>query len=437
MTEHLLTEHLLGEHPLEPGTTVYPEGWQSWSPATWYDATAPAGFTGHRPETTWQHLMRYRPGVGLPQDGVQAEGLLVVAQPSGVTVYGAAEPARLVPTLRARVDRDRLVVTASEGVTVTTFPGGGESAGLDALRAWGRQAAAGAGVTDHRPPPRVWCTWYRYFEAVTATDVEENVTAFDQLGLGVDLVQIDDGWAAGTGDWLAPRPEFGDLAELVARVRDGGRRVGIWLAPFIAGADSDLVRRNPGWVSGPAGYNWGQDQVGLDPTAPGLRDFLGEQVSRLAELGVDYLKLDFLYAGALPRPGVDHAQVVADYRAGLAALREAAGAEAYLVGCGAPILPSLGLVDAMRVSPDVFHEGDEDGSAGLRGRLSAEGRRWQNEVLWTADPDCLVVRPSYAMREEWSEVVAGYGGLLSWSDRVAELDEWGLARVREILGGAR
>jgi len=69
--------------------------------------------------------------------------------------------------------------------------------------------------------------------------------------------------------------------------------------------------------------------------------------------GFDYLKLDFLYAGALP--GVHHVDMPreAAYRQGLRAIREAIGTEAYLLACGAPILPSLGLCDALRVGPDV------------------------------------------------------------------------------------
>ncbi len=41
------------------------------------------------------------------------------------------------------------------------------------------------------------------------------------------------------------------------------------------------------------------------------------------------------------------------YRQGLAVMREAMGPDAYLLACGAPILPSLGLCDALRVGPDV------------------------------------------------------------------------------------
>jgi alpha-galactosidase len=127
---------------------------------------------------------------------------------------------------------------------------------------------------------------------------------------------------------------------------------------------------------------------------------------------------------------------VAAYRSGLRLLREAAGPDAFLVGCGAPLLPSVGLVDAMRVASDTFHEGGEDGSTGLRGQRSVVARAWQQGRLWVNDPDCLVARPSYALRESWAQTVEAYGGLRSCSDRVDELDAWGLETTRRLLFSA-
>ena len=134
-------------------------------------------------------------------------------------------------------------------------------------------------------------------------------------------------------------------------------------------------------------------------------------------------------------PGARHADVdeVTAYRAGLALVREAVGPDVYLVGCGAPLLPSVGLVDAMRVSPDTFHEGAEDGSAGLRGLMPLAARAWMQGRLWVNDPDCVVARPSYRLRERWAAEAERFGGLPSFSDRVADLDDWGLATVRRVL----
>ena len=55
-------------------------------------------------------------------------------------------------------------------------------------------------------------------------------------------------------------------------------------------------------------------------------------------------------------------------------IREAIGPDAYLLGCGAPILPSVGLVDAMRVGPDIAHH-YEPMTATSRSPPSARGGR--------------------------------------------------------------
>ena len=60
-------------------------------------------------------------------------------------------------------------------------------------------------------------------------------------------------------------------------------------------------------------------------------------------------------------------------------------------------------------------------------------RAWQQGRLWVNDPDCVVARPSYADRERWASSAHAFGGLRSFSDRVEELDDWGLSAVRDLL----
>jgi alpha-galactosidase len=247
------------------------------------------------------------------------------------------------------------------------------------------------------------------------------------------VVQVDDGWSPGLGEGLRPAKRFGSLARVVDEVRSSGRRAGIWLAPFLVGAHTTLARQHPSWVVGPAGRNWGQPLVGLDLTHPGVQEHLADALRRLLDLGVDYFKLDFLYAGAVPGRRWEDVDEVAAYRGGLGLVREVVGPDVYLVGCGAPILPSVGLVDSMRVSSDIFHEGGEDGSTGLRGLMSLAARAWQQGRLWVNDPDCVVARPSYSQRERWVQVAQRLGGLPSFSDRLADLDPWGLATVRALV----
>jgi alpha-galactosidase len=396
----------------ETRAQVYAEGWQSWSPAAWYpvDATSPA------PQEEWQHLMRFRPGTPVATVGLQAEGLLVVDPGTGEPARRYATPDLTnVPTLVTELAGGHLVVRSTGPVEV-----GSALDGPAAVSAYGDDL----GGTPTRPP-RVWCSWYRYFEEVTASDVEENLAAFEELELPVDVVQVDDGWSPGLGEGLVDAERFGSLPALVERIRSTGRRAGLWLAPFLVGKETTLAREHPDWLVGPAGRNWGQDLVGLDLSHSGVRDLLAAHLERLVGLGIDYFKLDFLYAGALAGAPV--------YRSGLALIREVVGPNVYLVGCGAPLLPSVGLVDAMRVSPDTFHEGGEDGSTGLRGLMPMTARAWQQGRLWVNDPDCVVARPSYSQRERWAEATMRYGGLRSFSDQVAELDVWGLQMVRALL----
>jgi alpha-galactosidase len=413
---------VIDEVPVEPArAVVYAEGWQSWSPGSWY----PVDATSRAPQDQSEHLMRFRPGIPVASRGLQGEGLLVVDPGNGEPArrYATTDLLR-VPTVRTVLEGDRVVVSATGALEISHHAEGGEAA----LVAYGDERA-----TTPAAPPRVWCSWYRYFENITAADVQENLAAFDARDLAVDVVQIDDGWSPGLGEGLVDAPRFGSLPPLVDRIRRTDRRAGVWLAPFLVGAGTTLAREHPDWLVGPAGRNWGQELLGLDLTHPVVRELLAAHLQRLVGLGFDYFKLDFLYGGAIPGPRHEDVDAVTAYRSGLALVREVVGPEVYVVGCGAPLLPSIGLVDAMRVSPDTFHEGGEDGSTGLRGLMPMTARAWQQGRLWVNDPDCVVARPTYSHREQWAKAVKRYGGLRSFSDRVADLDDWGLETVRALL----
>jgi alpha-galactosidase len=49
------------------------------------------------------------------------------------------------------------------------------------------------------------------------------------------------------------------------------------------------------------------------------------------------------------------------------------------------------------------------------------------------DPDCVVARPTYSQREPWARAAHRLGGLRSFSDRLADLDPWGLDTVRDLV----
>jgi alpha-galactosidase len=214
------------------------------------------------------------------------------------------------------------------------------------------------GKASGKPTPRVWCSWYSLYIAI---DEPILYRIFDELdNLPFDVIQIDDGWQACIGDWQ-PNEKFPSGMEALAdKIRASGRTAGLWLAPLLAVPSSSLFRQHPDWllrdVDGKlvlAGFNWGEPLYALDTTLPEALDWLAKLIKQVRAWGFDYLKLDFLYAGALP--GKRHVETPREtaYRQGLQVVREAMGADAYFLTCGAPIIPSLGLCDAIRVGPDV------------------------------------------------------------------------------------
>jgi alpha-galactosidase len=332
-----------------------------------------------------------------------------------------------------------VVVVASDGSvqrTVDDAPGG--LAG--ALGRWADGYAVAAGVGPLRPPPTLWCSWYCYRTEVTERDMLENLAAIRRLRLPVDVLQLDDGYQAELGDWLALSGRFRSLADLVGRIRDQGLRAGIWTAPFLVSGYSRLYAEHPDWLVGgaAAGHNWGQDLLALDVTHPDAADYLRRVFSTLRQLGIDFFKIDFVYAGALDGGRHQDVPPVEAYRRGVRLIRDAVGPDAYLLGCGAPILPSVGLVDAMRVGPDIGPafdppDGDLARPSQRSAALSVAGRAWQHGRFWANDPDCLLAGPEVERRQDWAALVERYGGLRGSSDRLDRLDGWGLEATRRLL----
>lgn len=253
---------------------------------------------------------------------------------------------------------------------------------------------------------RVWCSWYSLY---TAIDEQILSKTFQSLGdLPFDVLQVDDGWQSKVGDWQANEKFPSGMEMLANGIKVTGRKAGLWLAPLIAVESSSLFQQHPSWfirnstgnfVS--AGFNWGEQLYALDTSHPAALEWLAGLMKQIRAWGFDYLKLDFLYAAALP--GVRHLDLPreAAYRNGLRVLREAMGEDAYFLACGAPILPSLGLCDALRIGPDVadFWESERDAhilcnptTPGARNAIRTTiNRLWLAPLLHT-DPDVAYFR---------------------------------------------
>lgn len=423
----------------DPRARVYEFGWQSWTPTTAYRLTE-ASFG---PQTANRSVSGYRPEVPKRAREYQGDGMLAIQpeEDGPTTVFSAIDGRLEVPTIRAKFHDGRLTVTTDGPVHVDVHHGGLN----DALGASADGYIARTAVPTLRSIPSVWASWYQYFTELTQEDVRENLAAMDELELNVGVVRLDDAFQAGIGDWLALSEGFTSLEDLVQEVIDRGRIAGLWIAPMLVGADSTLFAEHPDWLlRNPDGtpvlalHNWGQDCYALDATHPDALDYLSSVFTEWHRYGTRYFMIDFMFAGAMEGTRYDSSvSAIEAYRHVLKCIRDAIG-DSYLQACGAPMFPSIGLVDSMRVGPDVAPtwaaSGDDLSRPGIRSAaVSTVGRAFTHGRFWLNDPDCFMVRPGIECREEWSELVEVYGGVRIASDRLRSLDEWGLQRTRELL----
>lgn len=465
-------EFLKAKAPSELG--FYHNGWQSWSPAGWVsgDGKMPASHMG-----IFQEPMIYN--AGTPKAGKRGLHSSDFFAAVGDRV---ARKGFVVGFLSQKQHFGSIVADLRRGLKLRMWANG-DNVRLDPGAAMETDwAVYNPILLDHREPmekyfeavarenhirvpdesPVGWCSWYYFYTKISAECIRENLkTIVDQQDhLPVQLVQIDDGFQTQVGDWFSFMPTFQEgVKPLAEEIKAEGLLPGLWLAPFITHPDSKLIKDHPDWILRTArgkpvnaGLGWGNKLfTGLDLTVPEALEYACSVVSTASkEWGYPYLKLDFLYGAALPGvyrdPTKTRAQVL---RMGMEAVRNAVGPDVTLLGCGAPFGPMLGLVEAMRIGPDV--------SGDWKAKFAGMGAIFKNEpsmpcaynsirdILtranlhrhwWINDPDCLLIRDdshlSLAEVQTLTTAIAVTGGSLLLSDDLPKLSEERL-RMAEVL----
>ncbi len=397
----------------------YRHGHNSWSPCGWRRLSdVPLRIADARrrltaDDTTWDDPGRHHSSAVAALAGPDGRVLLL-----GALVLG-------VPRLAA--DQDTLVGWYESGAAPWLLAHGDED---EVFAAYAEHLGARLGRGTKRAG-NVWCSWYAYYENITEDQLAEDITALK--GLPFDVAQIDDGWQEQVGDWHPNRKFPSGMRALADRIADAGLRPGLWLAPFIVHPDSrtaherpELLLRDAAGAPVVAGHNWGTGYWTLDLTLPSVQDHLRETVHRLTrEWGFGYLKLDFLQAGTTPGSRSADVDRETAYRTGLRVIREAAGDETYLLGSGAPLLPSLGLVDGLRSGPDVApmwdHYATQDPSDALARNavVNTLHRLWHAPVV-EVDPDVVYFRSRLNLltdrQQGWLRDLADVCGFRAVSD---------------------
>jgi alpha-galactosidase len=386
------------------------------------DADAAVLCIGFTAGTAHDGTFRLRPADGSPEFGVQA-------------FLGGA---RLDPG----VTRPLHEVTATAG---------GDASAL--LAEWAAVVGRTGAARTSAPFQVGWCSWYHYFHDVTEDHVRSNLAA--SASWPFEVFQIDDGYQSAIGDWLTTKPTFtSGLDALADDIATAGRTPGIWLAPFIVAPDSRVATRHPEWMMRTPGtggplpgmFNepWGGGMGGimfaLDTTHPEVQDHLADVARQMRSAGYDYLKLDFTFAPSFDGEVHDETLTPAErVRAGYDAIRRGAGDDAFLLGCGAPIGPVVGVIDGNRIGSDVDPRWDLDPDrvaeaypetlpATRHAFRNTLARSFMHRNLWLNDPDCVMLRTTEtdldpAAVRAWAETVGVSGGMVLVSDDLALLGD--------------
>ncbi|HOJ64731.1 MAG TPA: alpha-galactosidase [Spirochaetota bacterium] len=305
-----------------------------------------------------------------------------------------------------------------------------------------------------------WSTWYYYYNKINPQIIYDNIKIIKKKNLDINLIQIDDGYQKHVGDWFDLEPQFQNkMEEISNKIKEEGFIPAIWLAPFIAEKDSTLYKEFPDYflrteTGKPivAGYNplWkSKFYYALDVTNPRCEEYIRKVIKTIVhQWGFKCLKLDFLFAGCMRGGNHNNYRMsrteVLKY--GMRVIKEEAGNNTILIGCGMPLSAGIGNVNIMRVGPDtapfwkkIMGTFLQTGAMiGCRNSIrNFMVRSFMNKNLWINDPDCLMIRNKKTKlteneRKTQINAIITAGGTLFYSDNFSELSDEIFEEMKKI-----
>ncbi len=398
-------------------------GYQSWSYTGFQpilsaipDAAGRASDDGGNNEDT----LGERPGTSWWWTALSnAEGVGITAGASGGTVLKTriAIDAPGAPRIRLiqGMTGDELVIGPGETKDLDgLYVGIGDvSTELDSYASY--VASLHAPKRARKPALGGWGSWNMYYANISAADLrrESAWSASNLAPLGLTDFLLDDGYQTRWGSWQAS-PSFGaDLATVNREQTDLGLRPAVWMAPFYVAVDDPQVAAHPDWFARRADgqlrtfNNYGPTYATLEVSSAGARNFVTRAVKSFWDVGYRSLKIDFLFGGALEATRTPAMTSLESYKAWLSVIHDAAP-DMHLIGCGAPLLPSVGLVDSMRVGADIaFAPSPTPRYSAVIAQARQTILRAATDKFWHLDPDVLLLRGNgLSDVEAWTAVVS-------------------------------
>jgi alpha-galactosidase len=420
----------------------YRHGWQSWALTTWLDPSEP-------PKPIRAAEFRNKdedPGYAVHKNHLGAWLGAVELGENDILLLGSLDLGG-----RVELDCQTLKGFCEDGNEIEWLITRGKEEQV--FSKFANLLGAKFGISRFETPPRVWCSWYSLYRWINEPILLKALNDFCDMPF--DVFQIDDGWQLAHGDWETNKKFPSGMKVMAAKIAATGRTAGIWLAPFMVSTNSQLAKDHPEWllrdekgVPVGAGITWTGNHYCLDSSHPEVMEWLDQLIRKVRGWGYGYLKLDFLYIGALMGKRYKDIPREAAYRNALQVIRNAAG-EAYILACGAPILPSLGLCDGLRIGPDVApfwlntpltvwlnNPNDTSTENAIR---TAIHRLWLGSIV-NVDPDVSFFRSKHNLlklhEKQILQDLATISGFKSISDLPQWLNESEKESLREFLESA-
>lgn len=341
-------------------------------------------------------------------------------------------------------------------------------------------------------PPNGWLSWYCFYNTITERKICEQSEFIQARYPDLDYVVVDSGWyrESGYGDWRHNDDFPSGMRQLATEIKKTGRKPGLWFAPLLATATSDLVRDHPDWlwsdadgspaaVMGTALQDRRSERPGLDVTGddprvvfalnltnPEVIGYLDTLFRRARyEWGFEYFKLDFLIRSLVtdrlpsPESGGGHdlvsygdSSVLEAYERAIATIRNAIGPDAVLMACAGPLVSSANkYFDGNRLTPDItrknsVHDPRRPSTWELIVQCSRSlAARYMFGSMAYSDPDAIVVRSrdpigvpddsalTRSEAEAWATAATLSGGLMMFGDDLTDLDSDRSELMRSLL----